>query len=103
MPEEDRTRTDLLAELANLRQRVATLESEQSRTENRFWEYGEYAQSIIDCSLDMIITVDMDRQIIEFNQVAEKAFGYRRDEVLQGKLNLYNDQDAVAVIQFKPD
>ncbi len=101
MPEEDRTRTELLAELANLRQRVATLETKQSRAETTFREYEEYAQNIINCSLDMIITVDMDRQIIEFNQAAEKTFGYRREEVVGQHVDmLYADpEEAPAVHQ----
>jgi len=45
----------------------------------------EYARNVIDSSLDMIITVDSDRYIAEFNKAAEKTFGYRREEVI-GKL-----------------
>jgi len=45
----------------------------------------EYARNVIDSSLDMIITVDSDRYIVEFNKAAEKTFGYRREEVI-GKL-----------------
>ena len=56
--------------------------------------YGspEYIRSIIDSSLDMIIAVDMDRRIIEFNKAAELAFGYSRSEVLGKSVNiLYAD------------
>lgn len=48
----------------------------------------EYAQNIIDCSLDMIITVDMERRIVEFNQAAEKTFGYYRAEVIGQHVDL---------------
>jgi len=42
----------------------------------------EYARSIIDSSIDMIIAVDNDRIITEFNNAAEETFGYRREEVV---------------------
>ncbi len=42
----------------------------------------DYAESLVRSSLDMIISVDLDRRIIEFNPAAEAAFGYRRDEML---------------------
>jgi len=42
----------------------------------------QYARSIIDSSLDMIITVDPERRIVEFNRAAQETFGYTREEVL---------------------
>jgi PAS domain S-box-containing protein len=48
----------------------------------------EYARNIIDSSLDMIIAVDNERRITEFNQAAEEIFGYRRDEVLGKSVEL---------------
>lgn len=62
--------------------------TERRRAEEGLTASQEYAQSIIDCSLDMIITVDMDRHIIEFNQAAEKTFGYRREEVVGQHVDL---------------
>lgn len=43
---------------------------------------AEYAASLIRSSLDMIISVDSQRRIFEFNAAAERTFGYKRDEVL---------------------
>ncbi|MBF0516050.1 MAG: PAS domain S-box protein [Nitrospirae bacterium] len=55
-------------------------------------EPNSYAQSIIDCSIDMIIAVDMDRTIIEFNRAAEAIFGYEAIEVIGKKIDvLYKD------------
>ncbi|MFQ5795413.1 MAG: PAS domain S-box protein [Candidatus Bipolaricaulia bacterium] len=52
----------------------------------------EYAQSLIDSSLDMIISVDQDRRIVEFNQAAQKTFGYSKAELLDQPINiLYAD------------
>jgi PAS domain S-box-containing protein len=42
----------------------------------------EYTRSIIDSSLDMIVAVDRDRKITEFNKAAQAVFGYSAEEVL---------------------
>lgn len=42
----------------------------------------EYYRTVIDSSLDMIITVDINRRIVEFNKSAQKTFGYAPEEVL---------------------
>lgn len=55
---------------------------ERQRTQEALKASQEYAQSIINSSLDLIITVDLGRRIVEFNKSAEDAFGYRRDEVV---------------------
>jgi PAS domain S-box-containing protein len=47
-----------------------------------------YAQSIIESSMDMVIAVDLDRKIIEFNKAAEETFGYRMKEVLGKHINI---------------
>lgn len=48
----------------------------------------QYAPSIIECSLDMIVTTDVYRRIVEFNPAAEKTFGYKREEVLGKRVRL---------------
>ena len=48
----------------------------------------EYAQNIINSSLDMIVSVDNDRRIVEFNRAAEETFGYRKEEVMGKDVNL---------------
>jgi diguanylate cyclase (GGDEF)-like protein/PAS domain S-box-containing protein len=40
-----------------------------------------FNRNLINSSLDMIIAVDKNRNIIEFNTAAEKTFGYRKEEV----------------------
>ncbi len=42
----------------------------------------DYYRIIIDSSLDMIITVDKERRIVEFNKSAQETFGYTLDEIL---------------------
>ncbi|MDP6507184.1 MAG: PAS domain S-box protein, partial [Planctomycetota bacterium] len=41
----------------------------------------EYAENILESSLDVIVAVDNDRKIIEFNRAAEECFGHSREEV----------------------
>ena len=53
-----------------------------------FYTSARYARNMIESSLDMIIAVDRDRKIIEFNKAAEETFGYRRDEVLGQSIDL---------------
>lgn len=42
----------------------------------------EYSERMINSSIDMIVSVDLDRNIIKFNKAAQKAFGYSKEEVL---------------------
>jgi PAS domain S-box-containing protein len=81
----DKTKEQLATELAELRQRIAELEAsetERKRAEEALRASQEYARNIIDSSLNMIISVDMDRRIVEFNRAAQETFGYRPEEVL---------------------
>lgn len=58
-----------------------------------------YLRDLIDSSLDMIISVDHDRKIVEFNPAAEKAFGYTREEVIgKGVEALYADRETSATV-----
>lgn len=53
---------------------------------------AQVAGSIVESSRATIVAVDRDRRIVEFNPAAERAFGYRRDEVLGKHVNmLYAD------------
>jgi len=56
--------------------------TERKRAEQALKASQEYTRNIIDSSLDMIIAVDMDRYIVEFNKAAQETFGYRPEEVL---------------------
>jgi sigma-B regulation protein RsbU (phosphoserine phosphatase) len=56
--------------------------TKRKRAEEALKLSQEYARSIIDSSLDMIIAVDMNRHIVEFNKAAQETFGYRLEEVL---------------------
>lgn len=61
---------------------------------------AQYARSIVDSSLATIVAVDRDRRIMEFNPAAERAFGYRREEVLGQPINLlYDDPKAAETVR----
>jgi len=62
--------------------------TERKRAEKKLKTAQGYAQSLIDNSLDMIISVDSDRRIVEFNLAAQKTFGYSKAEVLSKHVNL---------------
>ncbi len=58
-----------------------------------------YAGNIVESSLDMIIAVDLKRHIVEFNRAAQRAFGYRIEEVLGKHVDmLYADTDEASLI-----
>ena len=64
------------------------------RNEEALEAQREYARSIINSSMDMIVAVDKDRRITEFNRAAQETFGYRPEEVLGKHANiLYADKN----------
>ncbi|MFC1925974.1 PAS domain S-box protein, partial [Chloroflexota bacterium] len=97
MRDEKKTKQQLVSELVELRQQVAELEiskNEHRRVEEELTAAQKYAHNLIDRSLDMIISVDRERRIVEFNQAAQKAFGYSKEEVLGKHVSmLYADSE----------
>lgn len=58
----------------------------------------EYARYLIDSSFDMIIGVDKNRKIVEFNNAAQKAFGYTKEEVIGENITmLYTNPEAAEI------
>lgn len=98
MSDESKTKKQLIDELKALRQKINELEAlveiQHAKVEERLKSAREYAQDIIESSNDMIISVDNDRRIVEFNRAAEENFGYRKEEVLGKHVNmLYKDPE----------
>ena len=56
--------------------------AERKRAEEELQTSEAYVRSIIESSVDMIITTDNERRIMEFNRAAQETFGYSREEVL---------------------
>lgn len=92
MIDENKTKEQLINEIVELRQRVKELEVLELERRKSKEEAQKYAQDIINSSLDMIIAVDKDRRIIEFNKSAQETFGYSSEEVLGKHIDtLYAD------------
>ncbi|MEA2432585.1 MAG: two-component system, cell cycle sensor histidine kinase and response regulator CckA [Actinomycetota bacterium] len=74
--------------LARLPQAISTaLDQQRLRTAaNRAITEMEASETlrmaILESALDCVVGMDVDGRVIEFNAAAEKAFGYRREEVL---------------------
>lgn len=65
---------------------------ERKRAEEALQATKHYAQNLIDSSLDMIVSVDGNRNIVEFNLAAEETLGYTKAEVLGKPIDfLYAD------------
>lgn len=74
---EERT-LELVAANEQLKQEIEI----RQRAEENLRASQEYARNLVDSSLDMIIAVDLDQHIIEFNQAAQDTFGYTTAEAL---------------------
>jgi len=100
MKDERKTKAQLIQALAALRQRVADLEAQAiDAAEEALRASQEYVRNLIDSSLDMIIAVDPERRIVEFNRAAEAAFGYQAREIIGQHIDLlYTDRgEGVAI------
>jgi two-component system, sensor histidine kinase and response regulator len=58
------------------------------RVEEALQAAEAYAAALINGSLDMIISVDLDRRILQFNRAAEQTFGYHKAEVVGRPVDL---------------
>ncbi|MEE8437398.1 MAG: PAS domain S-box protein, partial [Candidatus Neomarinimicrobiota bacterium] len=68
--------------------------TEQKIAEENLKKARDYTQNLIDTSMDMIVSVDLKRRILEFNPAAEKAFGYKKEEIFGKHVNLlYADEN----------
>jgi PAS domain S-box-containing protein len=69
--------------------------SDRTQDQDTLKTSQEYAQSILESSLDMVVAVDLERHIVEFNRAAERTFGYEKEEVLGKHIDLlYAHPDA---------
>lgn len=74
---------------------------ERTKAEKDLRHAQQYARSIIDSSLDMIVATDIDYNINEFNAAAEATFGYSREEAIGQNLSMLfsDEQEMSKVIQ----
>jgi PAS domain S-box-containing protein len=67
---------------------------ERTKAEKELRHSKQYARSIIDSSLDMIVATDIDFNVNEFNAAAEATFGYSRDEVIGKHISVLFSDDS---------
>ncbi|MFC2000742.1 PAS domain S-box protein, partial [Chloroflexota bacterium] len=79
--EEERSLLKEVAEDISFALHNIEIEEERQRSEEELRASREYAQNLVDSSLDMIISVDRDRRIIDFNRAARETFGYSKEDV----------------------
>lgn len=73
----------LRAELAEKNNKILQKEIEERvKAEEELKSAQQYASSIINSSLDVIVACDKDGYITEYNKAAEKVYGYSSDEIL---------------------
>jgi PAS domain S-box-containing protein len=97
MDDSRKTKNELVAEVARLRLQVTELQGRDAvrrSTEEALQAANQYTDTLINSSLDIIIAVDTDRNIVEFNAAAERTFGYRREEVVGRSVYLLYAEDA---------
>jgi len=61
---------------------------ERKKVENELIKNQKYTKSIIDSSLDIICASDIKGNVIEFNNAAENAFGYKAKNILGKSIKL---------------
>ena len=95
MNDEEKTKEQLIDELVGLRQRITSLETSENElkhAKHALKAAKDYAENLINSSLDTIISTDENRNIVEFNHAAEEAFGYSKAEVVGRPIDiLYGD------------
>ncbi len=75
---------------------------ERKQSQEELKASREFAMNIIESSLDMIIAVDHEGKVVEFNKAAQKTFGYEPEETLGRCVDfLFADKQDAARIQQK--
>ena len=73
--------------------------TDRKKAEEALRKEKEFTQYTIKSSLDMIVTVDKDRRIVEFNDAACKTFNYTREEIIGKHIHILyaNDEEGLRV------
>ena len=88
MQDEEKTKAQLIDELAVLRRRVAELETagrdntERKQAEKELRERHAYLEAVLAAAPDAIITLDPHHRIVTWNPGAERLFGYSQEETV---------------------
>ncbi|MFN8453968.1 MAG: PAS domain S-box protein [Anaerolineae bacterium] len=83
MRDEDKTKAQLIIELASLRQQLAEQKaSKPNWLEETLSDSPLHFAAILDIVNDAIISINQKQQIVIFNKGAEQIFGYTKDEII---------------------
>ncbi len=94
-------REQLRAQMAEESNRILQQEIlERRKVELQLLQAQKFTRNLIESSLDMICASDINGNVIEFNEAAQKTFGYKAEEVLGKRVEfLYaNPQDRLDVM-----
>ncbi len=99
----DEKRTDEIGVLYKgfneMMKRIEDYDRERDVAEHALAKSKNYVQNLFDSSLDMIVSVDQQRHIVQFNTAALKTFGYQPDEIIGKPVEmLYADLEASKMI-----
>jgi PAS domain S-box-containing protein len=82
---QEQVRANIAEELNNiLRHEI----EEHKKTQQKLQEAQNFVRDIIESSIDMIIAIDENDRITEFNTAAQRLFGYSLKEVLDKKASM---------------
>lgn len=76
---QEQVRSQLAEEINNI---LKTEITEHKITQRKLQETQNFTRNIIESSIDMIIAVDQDFHVTEFNTAAQQQFGYNADEMI---------------------
>lgn len=83
MRDKDKTKAQLMAELASLRQQLTEQKaSKPNQLTETLNDRQIHLATVLDLVNDAIISINQSQQIIIFNKEAEKIFGYAHDEII---------------------
>lgn len=87
MENKDKTKEELMVELAQARQQISDLQA-LAAGQDQIQNQQSILTAILDIANEAIISIDESQRIILFNKGAEKIFGYSTDEALGQPLDI---------------
>lgn len=97
MKDKDKTKDQLINELAKLRRRISELEKSETKhqkAEEALRESEEKFKNLFDGSSEAMFVADSkSRRFVDCNKKAEELTGYSRNEILSMKVGQFNPKD----------
>ena len=92
MNDDTRTKQELIRELASQEKRIAELERSEAqlkRAEKQLRAAARYSRSLIEVSLDPLVTISSTGKITDVNTATEKVTGVPRDKLIGSDFSSY--------------